>query len=95
MNFLSSPLLQVCRLTQNQENQAGMILSHSFSVDYTETMDPETCDLECDEGCRCQLCVCCSVCSEQCKCSSNILDLNEKMQNILGFGDENYRFAQL
>ena len=61
------------------------------SVDYTDTSDENICDLACADSCHCQLCVCCTVCSDQCKCSSAISDMNEKMEHILGFGDENYR----
>ena len=65
-----------------------------LSVDYTETREMEDCNLDCDEECVCQLCLCCSVCSEQCRCSSNIKDENEKMLRMFQFGDENYRFLK-
>ena len=37
------------------------------------------------------LCACCSVCSNLCKCPFSISDQNKKMENILLMGDENYR----
>ena len=42
---------------------------------------------------ECSACVCCSVCSEQCHCPMAESDPNEKMAQILGFGDCNYRLV--
>ena len=61
-------------------------------MDYTENREQDTCDLTCERWCQCQLCDCCSVCSDLCQCSSNISDLDEKMERTFGFGDNNYRF---
>ena len=63
-----------------------------LSVDYTELGELELCDQDCEEECVCKMCVCCSVCSAQCQCIANRMDMNEKMASILKLGDVNYRY---
>ena len=47
---------------------------------------------ELEQNCDCSMCRCCSNCSSLCPCSNK--DDNETLENILGFGDENYRIVK-
>ena len=63
-------------------------------VEYTPNKEDKVCsDLECVEkqACWCSLCVCCSVCCSKCTCSEAKSDPNQKLEELLGFGDEKYR----
>ena len=50
-------------------------------------------DCESLKVCKCSLCTCCSVCADQCSCPYTLIDQNEKVASILGFGDDNYRYT--
>ena len=64
-----------------------------YSVEYTVEKEGKSCrELNCKDICACNLCLCCSVCTENCDCPVSINEPNGKMSNLLGFGDENYRF---
>ena len=54
-------------------------------------------DLDCenDQMCSCSMCVCCSACSALCECQMATRDPNQKMADILGFGDSAYRWILL
>ena len=64
-------------------------------VEYTIDRETKNCaDLSCQErqACLCSLCSCCSVCSGRCDCPQATLDPNKKLAELLGFGDEKYRY---
>ena len=63
-------------------------------VEYTPNIEVKDCaDLDWVEmhACLCSLCACCSVCSSKCTCSEVKSDPNQKLQELLGFGDEKFR----
>ena len=73
-----------------------LINNTPFKVDYTVDATEKNCeDLDCEEkqACFCSDCVCCSICSAQCECPVAVRDPDQKMAQILGFGDTNYWFA--
>ena len=65
-----------------------------YLVEYTvETTEDNNCEeLKCKDVCTCRLCICGSVYSEICECPVSIKEPNEKMAQLLGLGDDNYRF---
>ena len=67
-----------------------------YSVDYSSEPIHQDCqDAGCEiqTSCQCSLCRCCTVCTEKCSCLRASQDADIVMQNILGFGDANYRYA--
>ena len=63
--------------------------------DYSAVSEDVICSEVCrelEQNCDCSMCRCCSNCSSLCPCSNK--DDNETLENILGFGDENYRLVQ-
>ena len=66
-------------------------------VEYTPVRETKICaDLNCSEkqACLCSLCSCCSVCSSQCSCPEAESDPNQKIAELLGFGDDKYRYYE-
>ena len=63
-------------------------------VDYTKELVINECTDDCAvmQTCQCSYCYCCSVCSDSCDCKYSSQDENTVMENILGFGDESYRY---
>ena len=63
-------------------------------MEYIPDKEVKTCsDLDCEETqiCLCSFCSCCSVCVTKCQCSMATIDPNEKLAEMLGFGDDSYR----
>ena len=63
-------------------------------VVYATSADKKICkDLDCANSgkCTCSECLCCTVCASQCTCSEATLDADQKVAEILGFGDWAYR----
>ena len=66
----------------------------TFLVHYTDDQtQTRQCSAECaaKEACCCCKCFCCTNCADKCYCDWAIRDYNEKLANLLGFGDVNYK----
>ena len=66
-------------------------------VEYSPTTETRHCaDLECESigSCLCALCSCCTVCLAKCSCLAAKQNPDEKLADILGFGDAMYRYCQ-
>ena len=64
-------------------------------IDYSKPFDVLECTEECAnmKACQCSACACCSGCSDLCQCQFSSQVNNRVMENILGFGDELYRYS--
>ena len=83
-------------LGKNHYFDSHKTLISKLSVDYSSEPILQDCvDAGCEilTSCQCSLCRCCSVCTERCSCLKSSQDANIVMENILGFGDANYRYA--
>ena len=64
-------------------------------VEYTLAKEIKICanlDCEGNQACLCSLCMCCSVCTSKCDCPQAQLDPNQKLLELLGLGDDMYRY---
>ena len=87
------------------ENPLGEFIDKTISLgiyidttalDYSIQEEITTCsECELDLICSCSLCSCCSVCTQRCTCPRATKDVDRKMEEILGFGDENYRWVRV
>ena len=70
------------------------VLTDPF-IDYTKQIDVLECTDECAnmKACQCSACGCCTGCSDVCQCQFSSKVNNRVLENILGLGDEKYRYS--